>query len=343
KFYCTFVIMPPRKKARKGQSKGQAPKQTQKAAAHVPVDQAEATESRPEPEIVRLSGDGGQSGNSSEVSATGSNILNTWTSTLGAQGIPSLATISQNTHTEFQMPDVHCADDDITMHVPQDICIKIWKNEYINLAALLKKNQKRRGEESGNLFVNEHGQIQTRPKVLKEITNIREWTDAFLIFMAIYLKKYQDKVFELIQYMSTIREAESRCQSLAWREYDAEFRTRQALKHEPWNKIYSDLWLKLMTNTNKLEANTFQFKPSFAGQSNQSRLTLGICFDFNKGKCYFKNCRFSHVCLACKGDHPENQCPRQSQNFQQNAFTAKKNPDTDQNQRSSFRGPFKRK
>ena len=258
--------MPPRKRARKGQARGQAKQNQQQTAANEPCPQPGATGT---PEIVRLCGDGGvqQSGNqvsySPEINATGSSMLNTWTSALGVQGTPLAQTIAQNTQSDFQMQDVRCADDDIAMHVPQDICIKIWKNEYINLASLLKKNQKRRGEESGNLFINEHGQIQTRPKVLKEITNIREWTDAFLIFMTIYLKKYQDKVFELIQYLSTIREAESRCQNLAWREYDAEFRTRQALKQEPWNKIYSDLWLKLMTNTNKLETTTFQSKPSF--------------------------------------------------------------------------------
>ena len=51
--------------------------------------------------------------------------------------------IRQNTHqSDFQMPDVRCADEDLAMHVPQDICIKIWKHEYINLAALLKKIRK---------------------------------------------------------------------------------------------------------------------------------------------------------------------------------------------------------
>ena len=193
--------MPPRKRARKGQARGQAKQNQQQTAANEPCPQPGATGT---PEIVRLCGDGGvqQSGNqvsySPEINATGSSMLNTWTSALGVQGTPLAQTIAQNTQSDFQMPDVRCADDDIAMHVPQDICIKIWKNEYINLASLLKKNQKRRGEESGNLFINEHGQIQTRPKVLKEITNIREWTDAFLIFMTIYLKKYQDKVFEVV-------------------------------------------------------------------------------------------------------------------------------------------------
>ena len=112
--------------------------------------------------------------------------------------------------------------------------------------------------------------------------------------MNIYLKKHQNKVFELIQYMSTIREAESRClnQNLAWREYDAEFRTRQALKLEPWNKIYSDLWLKLMTNTNKIDSQLPQTRMGPVGQLNQSRPTRGICFDFNKANATSKTVNF---------------------------------------------------
>ena len=138
--------MPPRKRARKGQARGQAKQNQQQRAANEPCPQPGATGT---PEIVRLCGDGGvqQSGNqvsySPEINATGSSMLNTWTSALGVQGTPLAQTIAQNTQSDFQMPDVRCADDDIAMHVPQDICIKIWKNEYINLASLLKKNQKK--------------------------------------------------------------------------------------------------------------------------------------------------------------------------------------------------------
>ena len=83
--------------------------------------------------------------------------------------------------------------------------------------------------------------------------------------------------FELIQCMSSIREAESRCQNLAWQEYDAEFRTRQALKQEPWNKIYSDLWLKIMTNTYKLEKK-LPFSPNLALLANQISLALHLVY-----------------------------------------------------------------
>ena len=122
--------MPPRKKARKSQARGQAKQHQQKSAANGPCPQPAATET---PEIVSLSGDVGiqQSGNqvsySPEVNPTGSSMLNAWTSVLGVQGTPLSQTIAQNTQSDFQMPDVRCADDDITMHVPQDICMKIWK------------------------------------------------------------------------------------------------------------------------------------------------------------------------------------------------------------------------
>ena len=334
---CVTCNMPPKKKARKQEG----PKTRKQDAKD---KDKKVTSEEPQPEIIQLAGDGPAAGNAIR-DTLGSSILSTWTNALGV----SQELLRKNTQTDFQMPDVSCADDDLAMHVPQDLCIKIWKHEYINLAALLKKNQKRRGDETGNLFINELGQIQTRPKILKEITNIREWTDAFLIFMNIYLKKHQNKVFELIQYMSTIREAESRClnQNLAWREYDAEFRTRQALKLEPWNKIYSDLWLKLMTNTNKIDSQLPQTRMGPVGQLNQSRPTRGICFDFHKGKCYFKNCKFSHICLACKGEHAEKQCPRnptlQSIPEQVNTFTKQQQGNMPSESQRLFRGPFKRR
>ena len=30
-----------------------------------------------------------------------------------------------------------------------------------------------------------------------------------------------------------------------------------------------------------------------------------ICYDYNKEKCQFPNCKYRHVCLTCKGSHPQ--------------------------------------
>ena len=44
-------------------------------------------------------------------------------------------------HIFINMQKLCYVDKDLVMHVLQDLCIKIWKNEYINLAAFLKKNK----------------------------------------------------------------------------------------------------------------------------------------------------------------------------------------------------------
>ena len=30
-----------------------------------------------------------------------------------------------------------------------------------------------------------------------------------------------------------------------------------------------------------------------------------ICRRFNRGQCFSPNCRYSHICFTCKGDHPK--------------------------------------
>ena len=47
--------------------------------------------------------------------------------------------------------------------------------------------------------------MESRPKVVKEkFASIEKWTDAFLIFASIYLRKYPGKLQEILQYMNII-------------------------------------------------------------------------------------------------------------------------------------------
>ena len=91
-----------------------------------------------------------------------------------------------------------------------------------------------------NITLSEQGLLEVVPKSNRQITNIREWTDAFLVYIAIYIKKHPSKAGELLQYMATIREAEGRnSYSLAWKSYDQNFSFRQAVSPMSWAKIKS--------------------------------------------------------------------------------------------------------
>ena len=95
-------------------------------------------------------------------------------------------------------------------HVPAQLCQKIWANEYINLALLLKNKVELQDLfSSGVLHLTGGGRLETRPESTAKdtVSNIEKWTDAFLIFSSIYLKRYPNKAQELLQYRSIIHEA----------------------------------------------------------------------------------------------------------------------------------------
>ena len=108
--------------------------------------------------------------------------------------------------------------------------------------------------------------------------------------------------------MSLIREAESRSKgSFAWRTYDENFRMRQAIRPESWAKINPDLWLRSMT----LPALS---QPTSTSQMNMNpqpaKQRVRPCFDYNSVKgCSFRQCKYDHMCMACRGAHAQTNCP----------------------------------
>lgn len=202
--------------------------------------------------------------------------------------------------------------EDLSCHVPMPICQKIWTNQYININILLKGAVELQNlclvglVHVTNKGLLESRPLESRPDLAKDkVPNIEKWTDAFLIFTSIYLKKYPEKAQELLQYMNIIREAASRSPylaSLAWRAYDEQFRIRQGSNPQPWGKLNPDLWLRVMTSS------------SFS-QPEASRAAKANCLDFNNGFCNFNPCRFTHACSHCGGtNHGRATCFRLSSN-----------------------------
>jgi hypothetical protein len=145
------------------------------------------------------------------------------------------------------------------------------------------------------LKLNADGQIETGNKECKEkIMPIEKWTNAFIIYISIYLQNHPDKVHEMLHYLLNIRECALRQGDTAWRTYDEQFRLRQVLSPQSWSQINNDLWWRCM-----------QVRDAQTPMSNTRRYT---CNDYNKGSCTWQNCRFSHNCSKCNGVHPEIQC-----------------------------------
>ena len=78
------------------------------------------------------------------------------------------------------------------------------------------------------------------------ITSIEQWTSAFLVFSSIYLMRHADRARQLLKYADTIRSAAFRRVGFGWRDYDVQFRLRQArMPARSWASIDAELWLTL--------------------------------------------------------------------------------------------------
>lgn len=71
----------------------------------------------------------------------------------------------------------------------------------------------------------------------------------FLVFVSIYLEKHIERSRELIKYMDLIRHASRAFGGLGWREYDIQFRLKQArLPGRSWASVDAELWLMLVAS-----------------------------------------------------------------------------------------------
>ena len=184
-------------------------------------------------------------------------------------------------------------------------------------------------------------EVKSSPK----ITSILNWTSAFFIFSAIYLRAHPSRTQEMLKYGHMIRTASSRFGSWGWRDYDIQFRMRmQAHPERSWATIDAELWalyvavpaqprIPQFNNPNQFFRYTrpqFQHSassPGFqashrggfvTGLSQRGAFSQGqgqVCFDFNKdGGCNRSFCKFRHSCQICqKRGHGATTC-RQSAN-----------------------------
>ncbi len=60
----------------------------------------------------------------------------------------------------------------------------------------------------------------------KEIFSIEVWSDAFLVYMSIYLEKHPKEARYMLKYASVIRQFAQKIKGLGWKSYDENLRKR---------------------------------------------------------------------------------------------------------------------
>jgi hypothetical protein len=211
---------------------------------------------------------------------------------------------------------------------PLRVRSKIWANQYIDLSLLLQCR-----EEPLSLNISS-GSVTSQQGQTKQKTplSIHQWTDAFLIYMSIYIQKFPDQAPHLLKYCHYIRELSRLLGDRAWRVYDENFRLLKKTSALLWQKPVEELRMKAAST------NTQSQQPFRAGSGNKP---IKFCFAFNNGEqCLHSPCPFAHRCQACSGSHARVNC-RVKRNKQQATQNHKSQTTTQSTSLSSQPKKFK--
>ena len=124
--------------------------------------------------------------------------------------------------------------------VDEKLKVKIWSRQYIDLAMLTGDSSARfsvvldAGAESSSWHLKEQS--------LKKIDTIGSWTDAFLIFMAIYVERFPTEVCQMFKCMQLVRGMASSGRNM-FLLYDRDFRKLRAANAMNWDVLHHELYI----------------------------------------------------------------------------------------------------
>lgn len=220
---------------------------------------------------------------------------------VGDASIPNTSGTALNIQTVGYLPaPVQNIKNSVGEHVSAGVRDKIQNGDYVDLSVLLDTTQKTQNNSSKLLIIN--GELVSQPSPKAKINDIKQWTDAFIIYMSIFLARHHEKTQEMLKYMQIIRLGAARS-NLGWRKYDEQFRLRKT--NDPassWGEVDSELWLLYIHQNNIPQIQSNTPKPN--------NYALGKCFDYNyKGFCSRAFCSYLHCCIKCNKEHPAATCP----------------------------------
>ena len=178
------------------------------------------------------------------------------------------------------------------------------------------------------------------------VSDILMWAKCFTAMAAVLSRKYPLKAPELFAYARRIFHAARIYDCHAWVTYDRVYRRQAATRHSlDWSvedqSLYNEAFAGRAKQSTRCkfclgENHTFktcpemplvQFPVSLLPAAGASTLPGSVpnrwppppqpivcsgevCRRFNEDRCYYKQCRYTHVCSICAGPHPAPSCPQ---------------------------------
>ena len=215
--------------------------------------------------------------------------------------------------------------------LPKKLVDKIIANEYIDFGELPPAKGKVRalpaGLEGQVVLIQAADLTQSK----KLIPDLATWVQCFALYVAVLAPHQPSRIPDLMAYMSCIAKASLKYVWPSWLVYDQNFRQEAASNPlQPWARVDPSIYAQSFTGhgihtdswcsrCHSLDHTSLQCplaprkRPYYGARDYKPPGEVRICdqYNDNKGNCRFgKTCRYSHICRACKGPHPENRCKK---------------------------------
>lgn len=184
---------------------------------------------------------------------------------------------------------------------------KIWANEYIEFADLLKPLEAERYN-VGFQFNNIGTEMCLTPRTKKTIRDFDEWSSAFGIYACVYCRKFSGAHDALAKYVEKVKEI--KLDGGNWLQYDELFRRHREQVPVPFDYFMPEFYAKAF-RPKSFRNTTFGNPKGQGNQKGSKTFPKGYCWRFHGGqKC--TGCKFDHQCYICKsGKHPAIKCRTQ--------------------------------
>ena len=148
----------------------------------------------------------------------------------------------------------------LDFHVNEKMRTQIWADNYIDLVALLPNSQ---DDKDDILYENSSLKISNKVKS-KQLLSILQWSNAFALFMSIYILKHANSALSLIAYAYTMRTMSRQFRLQAVQSYGEQFSKVRKLMNLDWGLINDEIWRMAAFGTrnsgNQSSMSTSQFK-----------------------------------------------------------------------------------
>ena len=194
-----------------------------------------------------------------------------------------------------------------------DIKIKerIWANQFIDLGLLISEAPHETTYLSSSSPLSFQQNTTHR---LKTINSIEQWSDAFLIFIAIHTEHCPSDTQDILKYMQLIRTMSRDAPSHVFLAYDRDFRKLRCHFSLPWCLLHQELFYSV-SKAAGVQGRQFpnphhMFLQRRQQVAKRQPFPTGYCFAFcSEGLCSNPNCNFVHKCPTCNGPHALPHCP----------------------------------